>query len=152
MKLLLLYTIMALTSFLCIFAPAVHVVAGAASAAPTAQRSVNEDPGAWRRSNPFIDSSKSGALSVSPATGTIPVKPGGILPKQLQDGDIHLQGIMQADRRFHALINGRTVKAGDSVAGFTVKEIHRYHVVLLNGRKEKIIYDIYQGRIDRGKK
>lgn len=152
MKPFLLSTIMAITSCACISAPAVHAATGpAASAAPTAQRSVSEDSGAWRRSNPFIDSSKSGGLS-APAAGTIPVKPDGILPKQPQDGDIHLQGIMQADRRFHALINGRTVKSGDTIAGYTVKEIHRYHVVLLNGRKEKIIYDIYQGRIDRGKK
>lgn len=152
MRLFLLNTIMTTTSCVCIFAPAVPAAASVtASAAPTTQRSVSEDSGAWRRSNPFIDSSKSGGLS-APTTGTIPLKPGGIIPKQLQDGDIHLQGIMQADRRFHALINGRTVKAGDTIAGFTVKEIHRYHVVLLSGHKEKIIYDIYQGRIDRGKK
>lgn len=152
MKPFLLSTIMAITSCVCILAPAVHAAASlAAAAAPPAQRSVSEDSGAWRRSNPFVDSSKSGGIS-APATGTIPLKPGGIIPKQLQDGDIHLQGIMQADWRFHALINGRTVKVGDTIAGFTVKEIHRYHVVLLNGRKEKVIYDIYQGRIDRGKK
>jgi hypothetical protein len=80
------------------------------------------------------------------------MKKGEKLSGAIKDGDLNIQGIMQADRKFHALINGRTVKAGDVIDGYTIKEIHRYTVVVLNERKERVTYDIYQGRIDRGKK
>jgi hypothetical protein len=66
--------------------------------------------------------------------------------------DLNVQGIMQADSAFHALINGRVVKAGDKLDGVTIKEISRYRVTVQSeNNKEKTIYDIYQGRIDRGK-
>lgn len=144
--------IIAVSAGFCAFAPVITIVSSsmAASVAPAAHISINEDSGAWRRKNPFIENSKNGVGTVT--TKNIPLKPGTGIPKHIQDGDIHVQGIMQADRKFHALINGRTVKAGDIIGGVTVKEIHRYNVVVVNERKEKIVYDIYQGRIDRGKK
>jgi hypothetical protein len=119
----------------------------AVSAAPLTPVSVNEDPGTWRR-DPFIGSVKKGV--VPPAAKGIQLKNDSGLSKQEQE--IQLQGIMQADKAFHALINGRNVKAGDTIGGVTIKEISRFRVVVINERKEKIIYDIYQGRIDRGKK
>ena len=111
---------------------------------------VGGDSGTWRR-DPFIGSlKKSGGAPT--AKGVTPKSATG-LPKQSleQENNIQLQGIMQTDKRFHALINGRSVKAGDAIGGVTVKQITRYQVVLVNERKETIIYDIYQGRIDRGK-
>jgi hypothetical protein len=116
-------------------------------AVPQSRVSVAEDPGPWRR-DPFIGSINKGG---SPnGTGAVPLKSGTGL--HAQDLDIRLQGIMQVDGAFHALINGRSVKAGDSISGVTIREISRHQVVVLTDRKEKIIYDIYQGRIDRGKK
>jgi len=66
--------------------------------------------------------------------------------------EINLQGILQSGKVFHALINGRVVKSGDKLDGVTIKEIGRFQVVVQNEKREKITYDIYQGRIDRGKK
>jgi len=119
----------------------------ATSTASLTPVSVSEDPGTWRR-DPFIGSLKKG--DGMPSAKGIPLKTGAGLPNQEQD--IQLQGIMQAGKGFHALINGRSVKTGDTFGSATVKQISRYRVVLLNERKENIIYDIYQGRIDRGKK
>lgn len=145
------FSIRAIASGLCLFAPAFFVTTSiAASVAPTPHISVNEDSGAWRRRNPFIEDNKTGGGTA--AAKNISRKPGAGIRKHILDDDIHVQGIMQADRKFHALINGRTVKAGDRIGGVTIKEINRYSVVVLNEQKEKIIYDIYQGRIDRGKK
>lgn len=122
----------------------------APSAAAVPHSTVSEDSGTWRRKNPFIENGKNGA---GPASArNIPLRSGAKITRQIPDGDLTVQGIMQADGKFLALINGRTVKAGDLIDGCTVKEIHRYNVVVLNERKERIIYDIYQGRIDRGKK
>jgi hypothetical protein len=111
---------------------------------------VNEDPVSWRR-EPFLSSIKK--VSGAPPAKIISLKKNAGYPKQSpdQEQDIQLQGIMQADNAFHALINGRSVKAGDHINGVIVKEVSRFKVVVLNSRKEKITYDIYQGRIDRGK-
>lgn len=116
----------------------------------TPSTSISEDSGVWRR-DPFIGAVKKGGGTSS--TRGLPVKGLTGYSKQLKERaeDIHLEGIMQTDRAFHALINGRTVKTGDAISGVTIKEISRYQVVVLNENKEKIIYDIYQGRIDRGK-
>lgn len=145
------FAILAVSSGFCIFATATIVTScKAASVAPAAHISVSEDSGAWRRKNPFIENTgtKNGRGTVMVKNS--PLLSGSRVPAHIQDGDIHVQGIMQADRKFHALINGRTVKVGDTIGGITVKEIHRYKVVVVNERKEKIVYDIYQGRIDRG--
>ncbi len=59
---------------------------------------------------------------------------------------------MQTDKKaFHALINGRVVKTGDRLDGLTIKEISRYRVVFRDGHNNTSSYDIFQGRIDRGK-
>jgi hypothetical protein len=111
--------------------------------------SISEDSGSWRR-DPFIGSLKKGDNPPT-AKAIQQNRPGAALPKREQDMDIQLQGILQTGKSFHALINGRTVKAGDTFDAVTIKQINRYQVVLLNEHNEKIIYDIYQGRIDRGK-
>ena len=118
--------------------------------APLPSVAIGEDSAGWRR-DPFIGKIKKSAAFTS--TKAIPLKTGaGHQNREQLQVDIQLQGIMQADKKFHALINGRSVKAGDMIDGVTIKEISRYRVVVLNDRKEKIIYDIYQGRIDRGVK
>ena len=155
MRLIFHCAIATVTSGLCMFSPA-HAATPNTLPAPSAPHTaVGKDSEAWRRSNPFIDTGKSGtgpALTKPVLSRSVPLKSGAKSSGHFQDGNLNVQGIMQADRKFHALINGRAVKAGDVIDGYTVKEIHRYNVVLLNERKEKIIYDIYQGRIDRGKK
>lgn len=110
----------------------------------------NEDSAKWRR-DPFMANKKN--VTGSSAPKTVPIKKNVVENKKEPEIDIDLQGIMQSGDSFHALINGRNVKAGDNIGGdITVKEISRFNVVVVNERKEKIIYDIYQGRIDRGKK
>ena len=123
--------------------------AAAVSPSPIPAVSISADPGIWRR-DPFIGSMKKGAVTLP--VKTIQLKTAAGVQMQDQYQEIQLQGIMQAGKAFHALINGRTVKTGDRVGGSTINHISRYQVVLLNERKEKVIYDIYQGRIDRGKK
>ena len=118
----------------------------APSAAPRVPAAVSEDSGPWRR-DPFIGNLKKS--DAAPTAKGIPARIGTGVPKQ--ELNIQLQGIMQADRKFHALINGRCVKAGDTIGGATVKQISRYQVELVNENKEIITFDIYQGRTDRGK-
>ena len=118
----------------------------AASASPavsgnasTAQwKSVSEDSASWRR-EPFTKSE-----GIAPAMGS-PAKPGatGASP------DISLQGIMKSNKRYYAIINGRTVKPGDYIDEWKVVEISSYRITIRR-EKEKQIYDIYQGRIERG--
>ncbi len=63
--------------------------------------------------------------------------------------DLELQGIMKSNTHFFAIMSGRTVKPGDQIDGWTIDSISR-HRVTLHRKEEKQIYDIYQGRIDRG--
>jgi len=99
-------------------------------------QSTPEDLNAWKR-EPFknidrpLNNSASSGKSVSLAT------------------DFSLQGIMKSNTRFYAIINGTTVKPGNRIEGWTVAEITR-HRVTLRRDKETQIFDIYQGKIDRG--
>lgn len=120
----------------------------APQASPQSQhKTVPEDIGKWRR-DPFIGT---GAIKNNVPKAALPAE-----KKQLTEPpgstEINLQGIMRADKAFHALINGRVVKTGDKLDGVTIKEISLFLVVVQNDKKEKVTYDIYQGRIDRGKK
>jgi len=63
--------------------------------------------------------------------------------------DLALQGIMKVSKHYYAIINGRTTKPGDRIEGWTIVEISRYRVTLRR-EKERQIFDIYQGKIDRG--
>jgi len=113
----------------------------------THRATVPEDSGKWRR-EPFIgiDLKKNNLpnpknLSAKQTT-----------PEQSRLPELDLQGIIQTDKTFHALINGRIVKTGDKFGDLTIKDISRFRVVIQDEKKEKFIYDVYQGRIDRGKK
>jgi len=107
---------------------------------------VAEDSVKWRR-DPFGIAVT--AKLEKPQAGKIPAV--SIKLDRERQPDLNIQGIMQADKAFHALINGRVVKTGDKLDGVTIREISRYQVVVQGDNKEKSIYDIYQGRIDRGK-
>lgn len=111
----------------------------------THRATVPEDSGKWRR-EPFIgaDSKKNKSTSAISTTGKKSVA------ESLDSTDVNLQGIMQVGKAFHALINGHVVKTGDKLDGITVAAISRYQVIVQNEKKEKRIYDIYQGRINRG--
>ena len=130
------------------------VSAGAAStAAPVPkngdrayQAAISEDGSKWRRDPFHVGDAKNGTA------------PAGKIPAGLKTStaivrshELDIQGIIQSDNAFHALINGNVVKTGDKLDGLTIMEISRYRVVVKNDNNEKIIYDIYQGRIDRGK-
>jgi len=56
---------------------------------------------------------------------------------------------MKINKHYYAIINGRTIKPGDRIDGWTIAEISRFRVTLRR-EKEKQIFDIYQGKIDRG--
>ncbi|MDU0459963.1 MAG: hypothetical protein RW306_14660 [Geobacteraceae bacterium] len=108
---------------------------------------VKADSGKWRR-DPFI-----GNETKSARQQTAKTVPGiKMMPEPSALPEINLQGILQSGKVFHALINGRVVKSGDKLDSITIKEISRFQVVVQSEKKEKITYDIYQGRIDRGKK
>jgi hypothetical protein len=116
---------------------------------PPAPAQTSEDPGAWRR-EPFLGISQKNNRKAAPLTrGTFRPNVKSAISELNQD--LQLQGIMQADRSYYALINGQTVKTGDSIAGVTIKEISRFRVVTVNSHKQVVTYDIYQGRINRGK-
>jgi hypothetical protein len=102
-------------------------------------KSIPEDISSWRR-EPF----KEPETSVRSA-GQSPASSGsaGTSP------DLILQGIMKSNRKYYAIIDGRTVKPGDRIDSWRISEISRYRVILRR-EKEKQIYDIYQGKLDRG--
>lgn len=119
-------------------APAPSPVKPASASQPAGKNTLPEDSGAWRR-EPFkpLEGPK------QPAGQTLP----GAL--QLAQPDLLLQGIMKSGNRYYAIVNGRTVRAGDRIEGWTVSGISRYQAVFRRD-KEKAIYDIYQGKTDRG--
>lgn len=107
---------------------------------------ISGDSGTWRR-DPFGTEAKNGPLPANRIPARLKIAATGTGRPEL-----NIQGIMQTDKKaFHALINGRVVKTGDKLEGLTIREISRYRVVFRNNNKENSIYDIYQGRIDRGK-
>lgn len=123
--------------------PSPATSAGKGSAVTT----VPEDALKWRR-DPFITNG---------ARKTSAQKPGSASPKKgaatsSDSASINIQGIMQADKAFHALIDGRTFKKGDKIGQLTISEISRYCVVFQNELKEKITHDIHKGKITRGEK
>ena len=137
-------------------AMAVH--ASAVHAAPTPPQSiaadgntrnttVPEDNVKWRR-EPFIgaDSKKNKSTSAISTTGKKSVA------ESLDSTEVNVQGIMQADKSFHTLIDGRAFKVGDKIGRLTIFEISRYRVIVQNHNKEKTIYDIHKGKINRGEK
>lgn len=113
----------------------------------------NNDTAPWRR-EPFLNKTK--AVAISRKFNLNGYKTTKIIKADSKsEEEIDLQGIIQADRAsFHALINGHVVKTGNSIGSVIIKQISRYQVVVQNDKKEKIVYDIYRGRIDkdRGKK
>lgn len=117
-------------------APASPAASGTGS--PAQWKSIQEDSASWRR-EPFknLEDSKQlpGPTVKQGSTGSSP--------------DLFLQGIMKSNKHYYAIINGRTVKSGDRIDDWNIAEISRYRVTLRR-EKEKQIYDIYQGRIDRG--
>ncbi len=108
---------------------------------------VPEDIGKWRR-EPFI------GTDLKKNSSPIPKVPAAKqpTPELPQLPELNLQGIIQTDKTFRALINGHIVKSGDKFGNLTIKDISRFRVVVQDEKKEKFIYDVYQGWIDRGKK
>jgi hypothetical protein len=100
---------------------------------------IPEDTMSWQR-----DPIKA-ITGTTPLTSNVSKSSGAINPTP----DIVLQGIMKCNKRFYAIINGRTVKSGNIIDGWSVSGISRYRVTLRRA-KEQQIYDIYQGKIDRG--
>jgi len=101
-------------------------------------KTIPEDATAWRR-EPF-----KGTDALKSITAPTTKQSSLAVPSELE-----LQGIMKSNTHFYAIMSGRTVKTGDHVEGWTIDSISR-HRVTLHRKDEKQIYDIYQGRIDRG--
>ena len=116
----------------------------AAAPAPTGHTSVPkwestpEDTSSWRREPIKSPAAPKHMPGQSLKQGTTGVS-----------ADLVLKGIMKSNKHYYAIINGVTVKPGDHIEGWTIAEISRYRVTVRR-QKEKQIYDIYQGRIDRG--
>lgn len=110
----------------------------AGQASTASWKTIPEDATAWRR-EPFkgTDAPKN---TTAPSAKQIPLG---------APSEFELQGIMKSNTRFYAIMSGRTVKTGDHVEGWTIDSISRTRVTL-HRKDEKQIYDIYQGRIDRG--
>lgn len=110
----------------------------------SAQPKIAKDSSTWRR-DPFGAAEKSNAQA--------PITRGALKPPVIkpQTVNIVLQGILKSDNRFHALINGRIVKAGDQFDGLTIIRIERYKVIIKQ-ESDNQIFDIYQGKIERGTK
>ncbi len=130
---------------LAVASPAKSDVRAATSATPVPTatesgahwKSTPEDPSPWRR-EPF----KKPELESKGSTVTRQ----GI---QETAGELSLQGILKSSRNYYAIINGRTVKTGERIDGWTISGITR-HNVTVSRNNEKQVYDIFQGRIDRG--
>ncbi|MBC7964119.1 MAG: hypothetical protein H7Y05_14390 [Steroidobacteraceae bacterium] len=108
---------------------------------------IAEDGVKWRR-DPFIGA---GAKKVSIPTSTILSGKKSAVASS-DSPEINLQGILQTNKTFHALIDGRVFKVGDKLGRLTIIEISRYRVVVQNKLKEKNSYDIHKGKINRGEK
>jgi len=121
-----------------VFAAVTSVPPPAGKESPPQPKIIAEDGASWRR-EPFKNADTNKFV---PGMPTKPSIAGG-------SSDISLQGIMRSNKNYFAIINGITVKPGDRIEGWTIAEISR-HRVTMRREKEKQIYDIYQGRIDRG--
>lgn len=97
-------------------------------------KSIPEDASTWQR-EPFknIEEHK-------PVSGPV---------VRAESPELALQGILKINKHYYAIINGRTIKTGNHIDGWTVTKISRYRVTLRR-EKETQVFDIYQGKIDRG--
>jgi len=119
------------------------------AARTTLFKQIPGDTGVWRR-EPFRsvpDSKKPSAVHDNAKFAALP----GMPPKAGIDTtpDLVLQGIMKSGEHYYAIINGRTVKAGDHIGSSTITRIDRYRATIKDSTGIHIL-DIYQGRINRG--
>ena len=61
------------------------------------------------------------------------------LPNEEENVELHLKGIAQEAGKKVALINDQIVKEAEDIAGWKVKEINRFNVVLSRDKKELIL-------------
>jgi hypothetical protein len=120
------------------FTATTAVSASVKSENPAQWKTIPEDSTRWRR-EPFKSSESPKDVPKSPVTQRIAG----------ESSDLSLQGIMTSNKHYYAIINGRTVKPGDHIDGWTIADISRQRVTVKR-EKEKQIYDIYKGRLDRG--
>jgi len=106
----------------------------------------------WRK-DPFLFKEKSSSLKFPRVNGFASKTSGNMkdAKKNAESPDFNIQGILKADNsKYNALINGRIVKVGDIIDDYKVLNIKRYEIVLQKDKEKKIVYDIYQGKLDRG--
>lgn len=96
-------------------------------------RETPRDSGTWSR-DPFRHQKDAGGRI------TLPVRPLPVGPRH----EITVQGIMNVDGTYYALVNGRVVKAGERVDRTLVENISRYRVVTKDDTGRRTI-DIYAG-------
>ena len=113
------------------------------------QRMVPPDAGGWQR-DPFQRGGAKPAQTGKSQGAPIKAAIRPALP-QAQPKDVSLQGIMQVDKKYFALINGRVVKAGDKLDGLVVEAVSRFGIVVRDesGRRR---LDVYGGELPKGGK
>jgi hypothetical protein len=126
----------------------------ATAAASPARQIIAEDNARWKR-DPFAGTSKKTVTMPPSGAKTsahlVKMMNGKTAVTATPEEELQLQGILKVDGSYHALVNGQVIKPGGMIAGVTVTTIKRYGIVVKTGGKETREYDIYQGRIDRGK-
>ncbi|HJV85658.1 MAG TPA: MSHA biogenesis protein MshK [Noviherbaspirillum sp.] len=84
-----------------------------------------------------------GSLQAAAQALTDPTRPPAVVNADAQAGEVAtgpvLQSILISSHRAEAIINGRTVKAGDKVGEATVVRITESEVLLRNGREQQAL-------------
>ena len=62
------------------------------------------------------------------------VKESGLL-----DGELALQSIFKRSSGYSAIISGKSYREGDTLNEYTVSKIHPKHVIITDGRQQKIL-------------
>jgi len=132
---------------------AADAVRSAVKAAPGGQPAAvgGSDPVVWR--DPFQYSGP--AVSVSKAPGGTTQKTAPAVnprPQELVESRVRpvstplvLKGIIESDTGRLALVNGRSVRAGESVMGRKIRLIKRYSIVVVEASGEREIFILASG-------
>ncbi len=57
----------------------------------------------------------------------------------LLDGELALQSIFKRSSGYSAIISGKSYREGDTLNEFTVSKIYPKHVIITDGRQQKIL-------------
>ena len=94
----------------------------------------------------MMGSALSAAIAAVDPTKPALVKGMSASESNLVDGDLALQSIFKRSSGYSAIISGKSYREGDTVYEFTVSKINPKHVIITDGRQQKILrmYDAYE--------